>query len=146
MVMPTLVTDRFTALDYTDFTNNHVFMKSYNNGFFDYNQHGHHDQYDERKLDSAKQLIGEALRERVENIDHEFCEPGEEDTFFVADLGEVYRQHLRWKRNLPRIKPFYGKTCPGGASSGTFMLTICSRQVQPRPEALGAAVRPRHRL
>jgi hypothetical protein len=64
----------------------------------------------------------------------------------VADLGEVYRQHLRWKRNLPRIKPFYGKTCPGGASSGTFMLTICSRQVQPRPEALGAAVRPRHRL
>jgi ornithine decarboxylase len=57
-----------------------------------------------------KQLIGAALKERVENIDHENCEPGDEDTFFVADLGEVYRQHMRWKLNLPRVKPFYGKT------------------------------------
>lgn len=59
---------------------------------------------------TAKQLIGNALRHRVENIDHEFCEPGDEDTFFVADLGEVYRQQLRWKMNLPRVKPFYGKS------------------------------------
>lgn len=43
------------------------------------------------------------------NIDHENCEPGDEDTFFVADLGEVYRQHMRWKLNLPRVRPFYGK-------------------------------------
>jgi ornithine decarboxylase len=110
MVMPTLVTDRFT-LDYTDLTNNHVFLKSCNNGLFGYNQHGHHDHHDDgNRPNSAKQLIGDALRERVENINHEFCEPGEEDTFFVADLGEVYRQHLRWKRNLPRVKPFYGTT------------------------------------
>ena len=61
---------------------------------------------------SPKQLIGDALRTRVESIDHEFCEPGEEDTFFVADLGEVYRQHLRWKLNLPRVKPFYGTYTP----------------------------------
>jgi len=57
---------------------------------------------------NAKHLIGEALRSRVEGIDHELCEPGDEDTFFVADLGDVYRQHLRWKMNLPRVKPFYG--------------------------------------
>lgn len=56
-----------------------------------------------------KTLIGEALHRRVESIDHELCEPGDEDTFFVADLGDVYRQHLRWKKALPRIKPFYGK-------------------------------------
>ncbi|KAK4156327.1 pyridoxal-dependent decarboxylase [Chaetomidium leptoderma] len=111
MVMPTLVTDRFTSLDYTDFTNNKVFLKSCNNGFFDYNHLGHHDQHDGPKLNSAKQLIGDALRDRVENIDHELCEPGEEDTFFVADLGEVYRQHIRWKLNLPRVKPFYAVKC-----------------------------------
>jgi ornithine decarboxylase len=58
-----------------------------------------------------KQLIGNALKERVENIDHEICEPGDEDTFFVADLGEVYRQHMRWKLNLPRVKPFYAVKC-----------------------------------
>ena len=58
---------------------------------------------------TPQQLIGDALRQRVENIDHEFCEPGDEDTFFVADLGEVYRQHMRWKLNLPRVRPFYGE-------------------------------------
>jgi ornithine decarboxylase len=58
---------------------------------------------------NPKQLIGEALHQRVEAVDHELCEPGDEDTFYVADLGEVYRQHLRWKMNLPRVKPFYGE-------------------------------------
>jgi len=105
MVMPTVLTDRFASLDYPDFTNNHVFLKkALNNGFFEHNdQHGV-----PTPGPTAKELIGDAFRDRVENIDHEFCDPGEEDTFFVADLGEVYRQHLRWKLNLPRVKPFYG--------------------------------------
>ncbi len=60
---------------------------------------------------SPKQLIGDALRRRVENINHEFCAPGDEDTFFVADLGEVYRQHVRWQLNLPRVVPFYAVKC-----------------------------------
>ena len=113
--MPTVVSDRFASLlDYTEYTNNQVFLKACNNGFLDHHDHDYHVHHDGRKVDafSAKHLIGAALRERVENIDHEFCEPGEEDTFFVADLGEVYRQHLRWKLNLPRVKPFYGRTSP----------------------------------
>lgn len=65
--------------------------------------HNHHAVVD------PKQLIGEALHQRVQAVDHEVCEPGDEDTFYVADLGEVYRQHLRWKKNLPRVKPFYGE-------------------------------------
>jgi ornithine decarboxylase len=60
-------------------------------------------------VNNPKQLIGNALKERVQSIDHDICEPGDEDTFFVADLGEVYRQHMRWKLNLPRVKPFYGE-------------------------------------
>ncbi|TVY27575.1 Ornithine decarboxylase [Lachnellula hyalina] len=62
-------------------------------------------------VNTPKQLIGNALKERVQNIDHDICEPGDEDTFFVADLGEVYRQHMRWKLNLPRVKPFYAVKC-----------------------------------
>nr|UUJ34678.1 ornithine decarboxylase [Nilaparvata lugens] len=58
-----------------------------------------------------KQLIGEALHRRVAAIDHERCAPGDEDSFFVADLGDVYRQHLRWKKMLPRVKPFYAVKC-----------------------------------
>jgi ornithine decarboxylase len=57
----------------------------------------------------SKKLIGEALQKRVEAVDHDTCSVGDEDAFFVADLGEVYRQHLRWKKNLARVKPHYGK-------------------------------------
>jgi ornithine decarboxylase len=53
-------------------------------------------------------LIANALKMRIDDINHDHCEVGDEDAFFVADLGEVYRQHLRWKLNLPRVKPHYG--------------------------------------
>ena len=39
-------------------------------------------------------------------------EPDAEKAFFVADLSYVYHQHLRWKRLLPEIEPFYGES-PG---------------------------------
>ena len=101
--MATALVDTYTQIN---FTNNHVFVKDpINNGF--YGPKLHHGGNNDGP--SPKELIGNALRERVENVDHEDCAPGEEDTFFVADLGEVYRQHLRWKRNLGRVKPFYGK-------------------------------------
>lgn len=35
-------------------------------------------------------------------------EPDAERAFFVADLSQVYRQHERWRKNLPGILPFYG--------------------------------------
>lgn len=31
-----------------------------------------------------------------------------EKAFFVADLGQVYLQHERWKKCLPEIEPHYG--------------------------------------
>ncbi|KAK3373956.1 pyridoxal-dependent decarboxylase [Lasiosphaeria ovina] len=109
MVMPTVATDRFTQLDYTDYSNNQVFLKTSANGFLDHHHDAH---YSGRPTGpSPKELIGNALRQRVESVDYEYCDPGEEDTFFVADLGEVYRQHLRWKLNLPRVKPFYAVKC-----------------------------------
>ena len=36
-------------------------------------------------------------------------EPDAEKAFFVGDLSYVYQQHLRWKKNLPEIDPFYGE-------------------------------------
>lgn len=57
---------------------------------------------------SSHELVSKALHEHVESVNQEICEPGDEDTFFVADLGDVYRQHLRWKRNLSRVQPHYG--------------------------------------
>lgn len=36
-------------------------------------------------------------------------EPDAEKAFFVADLSYVLRQHDRWMKCLPEIKPFYGE-------------------------------------
>jgi ornithine decarboxylase len=60
---------------------------------------------------TSKQLIGEALKTRVEAVDPDTCDAGDEEAFFVADLGEVYRQHMRWKKNLARVKPHYAVKC-----------------------------------
>ncbi|KAL2207906.1 ornithine decarboxylase [Sarocladium strictum] len=88
---------------YTHHVNNNVLIKK--SHLVEPLQNHHHGPID------PKILIGEALQRRAEAVDHELCEPGDEDTFFVADLGEVYRQHLRWKKNLPRVKPFYAVKC-----------------------------------
>ncbi len=56
----------------------------------------------------GKTLTKDVLKERIEAIDTDTCAAGDEDAFFVADMGEVYRQHIRWKMNLKRVKPHYG--------------------------------------
>jgi len=58
---------------------------------------------------TSKEAVLDVLKEQIAKINVDSCQPGEEDAFYVADLGEVYRQHLRWKINLSRVKPFYGK-------------------------------------
>lgn len=105
-------------------TNHFVFKKNF---FFD-------QQPQHNGAVIAKQMIGDALRQRVESIDHESCDPGDEDTFFVGDLGEVYRQHMRWKKNLPRVKPFYGTFYRISHLTKHFEANIYhSGQVQPGP-------------
>jgi len=42
----------------------------------------------------------------IENVD-------EEDPFFVCDIGQIVRQHIKWVTNLPRIEPFYAVKCNG---------------------------------
>lgn len=59
----------------------------------------------------AKQMIGAALQKHVQAVNTDDCEAGDEDAFFVADLGDVYRQHLRWKKHLGRIIPHFAVKC-----------------------------------
>lgn len=51
------------------------------------------------------------LRAVLRNVDVDECDANGENAFFVADLSEVYRQHIRWLRALPRIIPFYAVKC-----------------------------------
>lgn len=59
----------------------------------------------------SKRLVGDALSSEVENIDHDLCEAGEEDSFFVADLGEVARSYRLWTENLPMVQAHYAVKC-----------------------------------
>ncbi|KAG0225624.1 hypothetical protein BGW42_004204 [Actinomortierella wolfii] len=55
--------------------------------------------------------IGEMLQSRLASMDPEMDDAEADNAFYVADLGEVYRQHLRWKSLLPRIQPFFAMKC-----------------------------------
>ncbi|KAI9482630.1 ornithine decarboxylase [Zychaea mexicana] len=51
--------------------------------------------------------VHDVIQQKVDSISALKWESDQEDAFFVADIGEVYRQHLRWKSQLPRIEPFF---------------------------------------
>lgn len=55
------------------------------------------------------QSVEQVARERIQSISTQKWDSDQENAFFVGDLGEVFRQHLRWKALLPRIEPFFGK-------------------------------------
>lgn len=88
-----------------------------------------HHVYNGKEIGRA--LVKHTLQQRVQAVDTNVCEPGQEDAFFVADLGEVYRQHLRWKLKLKRVKPHYGALPI--RIKGCCNANGCSCQVQPRP-------------
>lgn len=60
--------------------------------------------------------IVENFRAALEEIDMDECEAHGENAFFVCDLAEVWRQHMRWKKELGyRVEAFFGESlfCAG---------------------------------
>lgn len=55
--------------------------------------------------------IEQQLRTVLGDVNVDECDANGENAFFVADLSEVYRQHVRWLRALPRVIPFYAVKC-----------------------------------
>lgn len=53
-------------------------------------------------------LTKDCLKKYMKRMCERFNRNEEEQSFFMADLGEMYRQHRRWERNLEKVKPFYG--------------------------------------
>ncbi|CDH54372.1 ornithine decarboxylase [Lichtheimia corymbifera JMRC:FSU:9682] len=51
--------------------------------------------------------IEQVIKDKLALMVQEKMDPDQGSAFFVGDLGEVYRQHLRWKAHLPRIEPFF---------------------------------------
>ncbi|SGZ49379.1 CIC11C00000005497 [Sungouiella intermedia] len=83
------------------------------NDFLSYEKPKVADSFDfERKnLAVATDLVRAALVTEVNNIDHDVCDAGDEDSFFVADLGEVYRSYQLWMEKLPQVHPHYAVKC-----------------------------------
>lgn len=56
-------------------------------------------------------LIGKAMTSHIAHINHDDCDAGDEDSFFVCDLGEVINSYNLWKELLPQITPHYAVKC-----------------------------------
>lgn len=67
------------------------------------------------KLASGDNIYAGAPAQQFEailgDIDVDTCDAEGENAFFVADLAQIYRQHMWWLRELPRIVPFYAVKC-----------------------------------
>ncbi|CAO3575069.1 unnamed protein product [Mortierella alpina] len=55
--------------------------------------------------------VSQMLQDRLASFDPKSEDFEAENAFYVADLGEVSRQHKRWKALLPRIEPFFAMKC-----------------------------------
>lgn len=55
--------------------------------------------------------VQQQLQAILGSVDVDRCDANGENAFFVADLSEIYRQHMRWMQALPRIVPFYAVKC-----------------------------------
>ncbi|KAG0200709.1 hypothetical protein BGX28_006304 [Mortierella sp. GBA30] len=57
--------------------------------------------------------VSEVLQVRLDSLQPDSNDDDfeAENAFYVADLGEVYRQHQRWEALLPRIEPFFAMKC-----------------------------------
>ncbi|NXY00410.1 AZIN2 inhibitor, partial [Centropus bengalensis] len=74
-------------------------------------------------LDESNFLMveeGFTTRDLLENLLAELCQASDQRAFFVADLGDIVKQHLRFLKALPRVKPFFPVKCNG--SEGVIRL------------------------
>ncbi|XP_051941753.1 ornithine decarboxylase isoform X1 [Hippocampus zosterae] len=64
---------------------------------------------------SAKDIVEQKINESSMTDDR--------DAFYVCDLGDVLKKHLRWARALPRVSPFYAVKCN---DSQAVLMTLAS--------------------
>ncbi|XP_069462076.1 ornithine decarboxylase isoform X2 [Ambystoma mexicanum] len=54
---------------------------------------------------------GFSARDILEQKINEVSSSDDKDAFYVADLGDIIKKHLRWFKALPRVTPFYAVKC-----------------------------------
>ncbi|XP_048830516.1 ornithine decarboxylase isoform X2 [Brienomyrus brachyistius] len=66
---------------------------------------------------------GFSARDIMEQKINESLLSDDKDAFYVADLGDILKKHLRWCRALPRVTPFYAVKCN---DSRAIVMTLAS--------------------
>lgn len=54
---------------------------------------------------------GFTAKDVLESRINEVSQSDDKDAFYVADLGDIVKKHMRWNRVLPRVTPFYAVKC-----------------------------------
>ncbi|CAI9603780.1 unnamed protein product [Staurois parvus] len=54
---------------------------------------------------------GFSARDILEQKINEVSLSDDKDAFYVADLGDIVKKHIRWFKALPRVTPFYAVKC-----------------------------------
>ncbi|XP_040204534.1 ornithine decarboxylase 1-like isoform X1 [Rana temporaria] len=57
---------------------------------------------------------GFTARDILEQKINEVSLSDDKDAFYVADLGDIVKKHIRWLKALPRVTPFYAVKCNDG--------------------------------
>ncbi|NXR08996.1 AZIN2 inhibitor, partial [Semnornis frantzii] len=63
---------------------------------------------------------GFTTRDLLEDLLVELCQASAQQAFFVADLGDIVKKHLRFLKALPRVKPYFPVKC--NSSEGVIRL------------------------
>ncbi|MGH0120670.1 UNVERIFIED_CONTAM: hypothetical protein FKN15_035056 [Acipenser sinensis] len=66
---------------------------------------------------------GFCARDIVEQKINEVSLSDDKDAFYVADLGDVVKKHMRWTQALPRVAPYYAVKCN---DSKAVVMTLAS--------------------
>ncbi|KAF3826347.1 hypothetical protein GH733_008872 [Mirounga leonina] len=65
---------------------------------------------------TAKDILDQKINEVSSSDD--------KDAFYVADLGDILKKHLRWLKALPRVTPFYAVKCNDSRTIVKTLATI----------------------
>ncbi|XP_054464235.1 ornithine decarboxylase-like [Anoplopoma fimbria] len=59
---------------------------------------------------------GRTIRDFMDTKMKELGSAGIEEPFYVANLDSIFEMNLRWRTNLPRVRPFYAVKCNNDAA------------------------------
>ncbi|KAJ5148516.1 hypothetical protein N7448_000094 [Penicillium atrosanguineum] len=72
---------------------------------------------------APSQLVDLAIESQISRITKQTVLGGDE-SFFVADLGQVTQQHRRWLRCLPGVQPYYAVKCNSDPTLLKFLANL----------------------